>query len=228
MAEEIIFSDYQAEVFNEAEMLLRTQGYLGEQLFEDTYVLQKRLADWVIDAVPVVGSESSLMSEATNAYNGVLGIATDEAPAPVVVAAQSEPVKPAPVVESIREVLEIPPRNIIKRPDFGVTRFISPGLPPGGPRPSPFGGYRPPIKPAIATTVAEPAPVRTVRPNLTSIVRGNNGGGGGRGNLGVFSGPVFGGNGLFGGSRGGANPGNAGGIFGGRGGFGNFNPFDRG
>ena len=116
MAEEIIFADYQAEVFNEAENLLRTQGYLGEQLFEDTYVLQKRLAEWVIDAVPVNGSRSSLMSDATNAYNGVLGIATDEAPAPVLVAAQSEPINIRPV-ESIRPTLTMP----LQTPSFGVT-----------------------------------------------------------------------------------------------------------
>jgi hypothetical protein len=164
MAEEIIFSDYQAEVFNEAENLLRTQGYLGEQLFEDTYVLQKRLADWVIDAVPVNGSTSSLMSEATNAYNGVLGIATDEAPAPVVVAAQSEPILTKPPI-SIRET----PGLAMPLPNFGVTGGIRP------PRP---GGLAPrPVKPAIATPVAQPAPIRTVRPNLTSIVRANNGGG---------------------------------------------------
>lgn len=163
MAEEIIFSDYQAEVFNEAENLLRTQGYLGEQLFEDTYVLQKRLADWVIDVVPVNGSTSSLMSEATNAYNGVLGIATDEAPPPVVVAAQSEPINIRPV-ESIRPTLTMP----LQTPSFGVTGGIRPLLMPTRP-----------VKPAIATPVAQPAPPRPIRTNVpTSIVRGNNGGSG--------------------------------------------------
>ena len=150
MAEEIIFADYQAEVFNEAENLLRTQGYLGEQLFEDTYVLQKRLADWVIDAVPVNGSASSLMSEATNAYNGVLGIATDEAPAPVLVAAQSEPINTKPPV-SVR-----PTKIIPGNPSFGVT-----------------GGIRPmnPVKPKIQTSVALPAPKPVSRPKPTSLSR---------------------------------------------------------
>jgi uncharacterized membrane protein YgcG len=205
MAEEIIFSDYQAEVFNEAENLLRTQGYLGEQLFEDTYVLQKRLADWVIDAVPVNGSTSSLMSEATNAYNGVLGIATDEAPAPVIVAAQSEPIITKPPV-SIRET----PQLAMPLPSFGVT-----------------GGIRPirPVKPAIATPVAQPAPPRPIRTNVpTSIVRGNSGGG--RGFTGIFANGFGTGGRNVGGGRGTGNGGS--GIFGnGFGGFGNFNPFDR-
>jgi hypothetical protein len=204
MAEEIIFSDYQAEVFNEAENLLRTQGYLGEQLFEDTYVLQKRLADWVIDAVPVNGSTSSLMSEATNAYNGVLGIATDEAPAPVVVAAQSEPILTKPPI-SIRET----PGLGMPLPSFGVTAIRPPMRP---------------VKPAIATPVAQPAPIRTVRPNLTSIVRGNSGGG--RGFTGIFANGFGTGGRNVGGGRGTGNGGS--GIFGGGfGGFGNFNPFDR-
>ena len=166
MAEEIIFSDYQAEVFNEAENLLRTQGYLGEQLFEDTYVLQKRLADWVIDAVPVNGSTSSLMSEATNAYNGVLGIPTDEAPAPVINTVQSEPIRPERPV-SIRPVLP--------SPSFGVTAAIRPPMRP--------------VKPAIATPVAKPAPRPVSTPVPTSIVRAGNGGSvANGGNTGVFGG----------------------------------------
>lgn len=205
MAEEIIFSDYQAEVFNEAEGLLRTQGYLGEQLFEDTYVLQKRLADWVIDAVPVVGSASSLMSEATNAYNGVLGIATDEAPAPVIETTQSEPIRPD-VPVSVRPILSTP------RPSFGVTA-IRPV------RPMPVRPMKP-IKPAIATPIASTPPPRVVRPVPTSITRPNR-----TTPIGPTL-PTFGGigNGLFGGIFGNRNGGRSnggGGIFGnGFGGFG--------
>ena len=180
MAEEIIFSEYQAEVFNEAEMMLRTQGYLGEQLFEDTYVLQKRLADWVIDAVPVNGSTSSLMSEATNAYNGVLGIATDEAPPPVIDnPAQSEPVKPDLPI-SVRPTL----------PAFQPTAI----------RTTPMR----PVKPAIATPIAKPAPRPAVRPAVpTSIRRAsttkrNSGLFGGITNIGRNNG-LFGGFGGFGG-----------------------------
>ena len=148
MAEEIIFSEYQAEVFNEAEMLLRTQGYLGEQLFEDTYVLQKRLADWVIDAVPVNGSTTSVVSEATNAYNGVLGIPTDEAPAPVISTVKSEPIKPKPP-RSIRPVRP--------SPSFGVTAVQQ--------------AQMRPVKPKIQTSVAVSTPKPVSRPTPTSLTR---------------------------------------------------------
>ena len=150
MAEQIIFSDYQAEVFNEAENLLRTQGYLGEQLFEDTYVLQKRVAEWVISNVPVMGSVGSLMSEATNTYNGVLGIPTDESPAPVVVTPiRSEPILPSPP----RTIREFPMGGL--PPSFGTT------------------AVRPvrPVKPAIATPVATPPRKIVPRPVPTSLTR---------------------------------------------------------
>jgi hypothetical protein len=106
MAEQIIFSDYQAAVFNQTTNLLKTQGYLGEQLFEDTYVLQKRTADWIISNVPVMGLVGSVMAEATNtyigsvmaeatnAYNGVLGITPNTSPAPAVTT-QLEPDRPS-------------------------------------------------------------------------------------------------------------------------------------
>ena len=156
MAEQIIFSDYQAEVFNEAENLLRTQGYLGEQLFEDTYVLQKRVAEWVISNVPVMGSGGSLMSEATNTYNGVLGIPTDESPAPVVVTpTRSEPVQPSPPI-SIRDLTPIAP------PSFGTTAVRPPMRP-----------TRPmkPVKPAIATPIATTPTRPSVSPKPTSLTR---------------------------------------------------------
>ena len=72
MKDEIILTPYQANIFASAEMLLRTQGYLGESLFEDTYVLSKKLAEYIVANVPANGSNAS--SYPTKAYNAVLGI----------------------------------------------------------------------------------------------------------------------------------------------------------
>lgn len=150
MAEEIIFSEYQAEVFNEAEMLLRTQGYLGEQLFEDTYVLQKRVADWVIDNVPVAADGSTIADEAMMTYNGVLGIAVDDAVPPVIDnPVKSEPVKPD-LPTSVRPTL----------PVFQPTAI----------RTTPVRPVRAP-KPAIATPIAKPAPKPASRPVVPTSVR---------------------------------------------------------
>ena len=200
MAEEIIFSEYQAEVFNEAEMLLRTQGYLGEQLFEDTYVLQKRVADWVIDNVPVAADGSTIADEAMMTYNGVLGIAVDDATPPVIDnPVRSEPVKPD---------LPISVRPVFTQPDlpFRPTVSVRPSRPM-----RPVKAPRPAIATPVATAPPRP-PIRTVVP--TSVVRGNN-----RGNTGLFGGITNIGrnNGLFGGAR---NIGRNNGLFGG--GFGGF------
>jgi len=79
MTNEIILTPYQSTVFNATEALLRTQGYLGEALFEDTYVLSKKLAQYIVTSVPANGTVVS--SYPTKAYNAVLGISTTTASA---------------------------------------------------------------------------------------------------------------------------------------------------
>ena len=67
--QEIIMTEWHASIFNEAEVLLRTQGHLGQPIFEDTYVLNKQLAQWVMNN----SGQGSLAEEARKAYDGVLG-----------------------------------------------------------------------------------------------------------------------------------------------------------
>ena len=72
MAKEIILSQFQSEIFNAAEQLLKTQGYLGESLFEDSYVLNKKLAQYIVMSVPQNGQVAA--DWALKSYNAVLGI----------------------------------------------------------------------------------------------------------------------------------------------------------
>ena len=170
MAEEIIFTDYQADVFVEAEQLLKTQGYLGQPLFEDTYVLSKRLADYVIHNVPMFGGSggarkgTNVMGEATNAYNGVLGIVVETAPTPI----EIKPTQSEPIIPTV-------PTGGVKPPRFDIkpTPNTKPVL--GGTRPPKFiptpswmvpGGTL--VKPSIATVVAQPTPKIIPRPNYSS------------------------------------------------------------
>ena len=74
MTNEIILSPYQATVFSAAEARLKTQGYLGMALFEDTYVLSKKLAEYIQSSFP--HSNGNVPSHATMAYNYVLGVST--------------------------------------------------------------------------------------------------------------------------------------------------------
>ena len=74
MIHEIILTPYQATVFNAAEVLLRTQGYLGEALFEDTYVISKKLAQYIQNSIPQ--SNGTVSVNAMAAYNHILGVVT--------------------------------------------------------------------------------------------------------------------------------------------------------
>lgn len=83
---EIQLSEYQASVFLEAENILRNDGYLGEDLFEDTYVLQKAMVEYLVMNVPLNGSTADIQSTAREVYNEVLDITPitpDAPPAPV-------------------------------------------------------------------------------------------------------------------------------------------------
>ena len=79
---EIIFSEYQAQVFNQVENAFRTNGYLGTPLFEDTYVLSKAVAELIIEEIPVTGTRASVNRVATEIYQDILDIAPVVAPTP--------------------------------------------------------------------------------------------------------------------------------------------------
>ena len=74
MTNEIILTPYQATVFNATEALLRTQGYLGEALFEDTYVISKKLAQYIQSSIPQ--SSGNVSVNAMMAYNSIIGTVT--------------------------------------------------------------------------------------------------------------------------------------------------------
>jgi len=76
MINEIILTPYQKSVFLAAEQLLKTQGYLNNPLFEDTYVLSKKLTHYVKNSVPWTKSGGADFSDvrANEAYMAVLDI----------------------------------------------------------------------------------------------------------------------------------------------------------
>lgn len=81
--QEIELSEYQANVFVEAENILRNDGYLGEDLFEDTYVIQKAMVEYIAMNITDIGTTAEISSDARQVYNGVLGIVeTADEPTP--------------------------------------------------------------------------------------------------------------------------------------------------
>lgn len=77
---EIVFSEFQARVFNQTEAAYKLSGYLGTPLFEDSYLLSKATAEYIVQNVPVAGGEGSVNSSAMNVYRAVLGITPPETP----------------------------------------------------------------------------------------------------------------------------------------------------
>jgi hypothetical protein len=74
---EITLTTYQAQIFKMVEDFFSSKGYLGEDLFEDTYVLQKRLAEYIVGNVSLDRTSESDSYVATKVYNRVLGIQYD-------------------------------------------------------------------------------------------------------------------------------------------------------
>lgn len=79
---QIVFTEYQARVFNQTEAMYKTTGYLGISLFEDSYGLSKRTASYVVSNIPLSGTLPALNGFATQTYRAVLGIATPTPPPP--------------------------------------------------------------------------------------------------------------------------------------------------
>ena len=76
---EIVLTPFQAQVFNQTIEYFKTTGVGGDNVFEDTYVLQKRVAEYIKGNVTTAGGSAS--SFVNQIYNGVLGI-TPVAPPP--------------------------------------------------------------------------------------------------------------------------------------------------
>jgi len=73
---EIVLSTSQAEVFNQTIQYFRINGVGGDNVFEDTYVLQKRVAEYIKENVGENAPVNSTL--VTQIYDGVLGLAPQQ------------------------------------------------------------------------------------------------------------------------------------------------------
>jgi hypothetical protein len=71
---DIIFSEFQARVFNQVEALYRVNGYLSTPLFENSFLLSKATATYILDNVGVSGASGGVGTTALDVYRAVLGI----------------------------------------------------------------------------------------------------------------------------------------------------------
>ena len=76
---EIVLTPFQAQIFNQTIQYFKNNGVGGDKVFEDTYVLQKRVVEYIKENVTTAGGPPA--SFVRLVYNGVLGI-TPVAPPP--------------------------------------------------------------------------------------------------------------------------------------------------
>ena len=72
---EIVLNSAQANIFNQTIQYFKTNGVGGDNVFEDTYVLQKRVAEYIkenMGGVLTMNTQSAILQ----VYNGVLGISS--------------------------------------------------------------------------------------------------------------------------------------------------------
>lgn len=104
--QEIELSEYQASVFVEAENILRNDGYLGQDLFEDTYVIQKAMVEYITMNITDIGTTAEISSDARQVYNGVLDIVeTADEPTPTPTPTPSSPRRSGSPVKSRRPLI---------------------------------------------------------------------------------------------------------------------------
>jgi hypothetical protein len=106
---EVVLNEFQAQVFENVIEQFKSQGVGGDDIFEDTYVLQKEIAQYITGNVTAgAGSTKGL---ALQTYNFILGIETMKSD-PVVVAPESDD-------EEIDEIEEIEEEEVVREIKMG-------------------------------------------------------------------------------------------------------------
>lgn len=183
---EIVLDAFQANVFEATIEKFKAEGVGGDDIFEETYVLQKEIAEYITGNIASGGG--AIGGLAVQTYNYILGIETITAAAPT------------PIVETPIEE-ELPPLEEIM-PDLPPMESPVAVKPPKPNRPyTPIKPFKPvrPFKPAVNVS---PRPKPRPRP----VIRGGATSGGGRNPF--FPNRIngFGNFGSFGENRGGTRP----------------------
>ena len=157
---EIVLTNFQAQVFEAVIEKFKREGVGGDDIFEETYVLQKDIAEYITGNIAEGGG--AVGGLATQTYNFILGIEAAEPviPDPIVEeeiaeeedAIEELPVSPSPVFRPIPKPRPFRPKKPIRRkptrPRTPLQEIIkNRGLPisvkPSRPSFSGFGAPRP-------------------------------------------------------------------------------------
>lgn len=166
---QIIFTEYQARVFNQTEAMYKTSGFLGISLFEDSYLLSKATANYIVGNIGLAGTVESINPSASQTYRAVLGIPNPVAPPPT-------PPTPTPTV-----VTPVKPTPTVPQVAVTPTVFTPPATLPTPPQQTspvrPVGGSS-----SMPTSVSNQIKnSTTISPAITPTIGGNSNGYGGGG-----------------------------------------------
>tara|TARA_R110001606_G_scaffold395577_1_gene568095 strand:- start:2700 stop:3254 length:555 start_codon:yes stop_codon:yes gene_type:complete len=92
---EITLTAFQALVFDAVIRKFKIDGVGGDDIFEETYVLQKMIAEYITSNKPKSGNTGDVRGQAVECYNAILGIVV-----PVVSAPQPDPIED-PIADEI-------------------------------------------------------------------------------------------------------------------------------
>jgi len=135
---EIVLTPYQARVFEATLEKFKKDGVGGDDIFEETYVLQKQIAEYITGNITQEGG-SEVVANATQTYNFILGIET------------AAPVVPEPIIEE--EVVNNDPLPISPVTPIKPRPFKPPVK--TGPKNIPFRDLRPKGRPFRPRSMAE-------------------------------------------------------------------------
>jgi len=164
---EIVLDAFQANVFEATIEKFKADGVGGDDIFEETYVLQKEIAEYITGNI--AAGSGGIGGLATQTYNYILGIETVAPTAPPVVV-EPTPVAPDPIVQEVAP--DLPPIDVAPAP-----LPVSPVKPPKPNRPyRPLKPFKPvrPFKPAVNVS---PRPIPRPNPFFPTIKGPNRFGG---------------------------------------------------
>lgn len=164
---EIVLDAFQANVFEATIEKFKADGVGGDDIFEETYVLQKEIAEYITGNI--AAGSGGIGGLATQTYNYILGIEAVAPTAPPVVV-EPTPVAPDPIVQEVAP--DLPPIDVAPAP-----LPVSPVKPPRPDRPyRPLKPFKPvrPFKPAVNV---DPRPIPRPNPFFPTIKGPNRFGG---------------------------------------------------
>ena len=165
---EIVLDAFQANVFEATIEKFKADGVGGDDIFEETYVLQKEIAEYITGNISA--GSGGIGGLATPTYNYILGIETVVPTAPPPIAVEPPPPPPDVVAPPVQVMPDLPP-------DIPIPVDVAPVRPVRPDRPfRPLKPFKPvrPFKPAVNVN---PRPTPRPRPRRNPffpIIKGPN------------------------------------------------------